>query len=199
MGKSIGSRLRDVAVYYHFAISTFPVKIVIWSSAFILEYLLHLPISPATLVAAGVPCIANKSIVYSKALVGLAVGADELSPTLNLRPRAIHNLFRGGNVTSETPALQSVKGRSKGGDGVGNGIGKSGGVLDGGISDDSIPDQGDGSGSGWEVDGDSALNQIIAAVGGDGNYGSGDEYDVSGDGCRVDMARNMSTFAVDRN
>ncbi|GKA76579.1 hypothetical protein Tco_0783040, partial [Tanacetum coccineum] len=36
--------LRDVAIYYHFAISTFPVKIVIKSSAFILEYLLQLPI-----------------------------------------------------------------------------------------------------------------------------------------------------------
>ncbi|GKC76400.1 hypothetical protein Tco_1127174, partial [Tanacetum coccineum] len=36
--------LRDVAVYYHFAISTFPVEIVIKSSAFILEYLLQLPI-----------------------------------------------------------------------------------------------------------------------------------------------------------
>ncbi|GJV94269.1 hypothetical protein Tco_1545846 [Tanacetum coccineum] len=31
-------RLRDVAVYYHFAISTFPVKIVIRSSAFISEF-----------------------------------------------------------------------------------------------------------------------------------------------------------------
>ncbi|GJU48345.1 ribonuclease H-like domain-containing protein [Tanacetum coccineum] len=38
------AELRDVAVYYHFAISTFPVKIVIKSSAFILEYLLQLPI-----------------------------------------------------------------------------------------------------------------------------------------------------------
>nr|GEV79897.1 reverse transcriptase domain-containing protein [Tanacetum cinerariifolium] len=37
-------RLRDVAVYYHFAISTFSVKIVIRSSAFILEYLLQLHI-----------------------------------------------------------------------------------------------------------------------------------------------------------
>ncbi|GKB04916.1 hypothetical protein Tco_0833111 [Tanacetum coccineum] len=37
-------RLRNVAVYYHFAISTFPVEIVIRSSAFILEYLLQLPI-----------------------------------------------------------------------------------------------------------------------------------------------------------
>ncbi|GJZ06398.1 putative reverse transcriptase domain-containing protein, partial [Tanacetum coccineum] len=40
--------LRDVAVYYHFAISTFPVKIVIKSSAFILEYLLQLPIRLAS-------------------------------------------------------------------------------------------------------------------------------------------------------
>ncbi|GJU52044.1 hypothetical protein Tco_1221599 [Tanacetum coccineum] len=38
------SLLRDVAVYYHFAISTFPVEIVIRSSAFILEYLLQLHI-----------------------------------------------------------------------------------------------------------------------------------------------------------
>nr|GEX78707.1 hypothetical protein [Tanacetum cinerariifolium] len=36
--------LRDVAVYYHFAISTFTVKIVIRLSAFILEYLLQLHI-----------------------------------------------------------------------------------------------------------------------------------------------------------
>ncbi|GKA36467.1 hypothetical protein Tco_0722958 [Tanacetum coccineum] len=39
------TRLLDVAVYYHFPISTFSVKIVIKSSAFILEYLLQLPIS----------------------------------------------------------------------------------------------------------------------------------------------------------
>nr|GEY88511.1 hypothetical protein [Tanacetum cinerariifolium] len=37
-------RLHDVTDYYHFAISTFLVKIVIRSSAFILEYLLQLPI-----------------------------------------------------------------------------------------------------------------------------------------------------------
>ncbi|GKA02679.1 retrovirus-related pol polyprotein from transposon TNT 1-94 [Tanacetum coccineum] len=37
-------KLRDVAVYYHFAISTFPVKIMIKSSSFILEYLLQLHI-----------------------------------------------------------------------------------------------------------------------------------------------------------
>ncbi|GJT87680.1 hypothetical protein Tco_1069397 [Tanacetum coccineum] len=35
-------RVLDVAIYYHFAISTFPVEIVIRSSAFILEYLLQL-------------------------------------------------------------------------------------------------------------------------------------------------------------
>ncbi|GJW10720.1 hypothetical protein Tco_1576547 [Tanacetum coccineum] len=38
------NRLRNVAVYYHFAISTFPVEIVIKWLAFILEYLLQLPI-----------------------------------------------------------------------------------------------------------------------------------------------------------
>nr|GEX97773.1 reverse transcriptase domain-containing protein [Tanacetum cinerariifolium] len=38
------NELYDVTVYYHLTVSTFPVKIVIRSSAFILEYLLHLPI-----------------------------------------------------------------------------------------------------------------------------------------------------------
>ncbi|GJZ66763.1 hypothetical protein Tco_0623459 [Tanacetum coccineum] len=33
----------------------------------------------------------------------------------------------------------------------------------------------------------------------DGICGSGYEYDVSGDGCGVDMARNLSTFVADRN
>ncbi|GKD69796.1 hypothetical protein Tco_1323886 [Tanacetum coccineum] len=70
----------------------------------------------------------------------------------------VYQIITKCNVTSETPALQSVKGRSKGGNRVGNGIGRSGGVPDGGVSDGSIPDRGDGSGSGWEVDGDSALN-----------------------------------------
>nr|GEZ99747.1 hypothetical protein [Tanacetum cinerariifolium] len=39
--------LHDMTVYYRFTVSTFHVKIVIRSSAFILEYLLQLPISPA--------------------------------------------------------------------------------------------------------------------------------------------------------
>nr|GEV29804.1 hypothetical protein [Tanacetum cinerariifolium] len=43
-----GGWLHDVAVYYHFAISTFPVKIVIRSSAFILECSLQLPIRLAS-------------------------------------------------------------------------------------------------------------------------------------------------------
>ncbi|GKC35519.1 hypothetical protein Tco_1047903 [Tanacetum coccineum] len=55
------------------------------------------------------------------------------------------------------------KGRSKGGDDVDNGIGKSGGVPDGGVSD-----RGGGSG--------------LMGSGGDGICGSGDEYDVSGYG-----------------
>ncbi|GJS84635.1 hypothetical protein Tco_0751176 [Tanacetum coccineum] len=102
----------------------------------------------------------------------------------------MHNLFRGGNVTSGTSALQSVEGRSKGGDDVGNGIGKSGGVPDGGVSD-----RGGGSDSGWGVDG----NGGDTDSGGDGIYGSGDEYDVSGDGGGVDMERSLSTSASDGN
>ncbi|GKB56194.1 hypothetical protein Tco_0912380 [Tanacetum coccineum] len=66
-------------------------------------------------------------------LVGLEVGADELSPILYLGPGSMHNLFRGGNVTSRTYVLQSVEGRRKGGDEVGNSIGKSGGVPNGGV------------------------------------------------------------------
>nr|GEZ40704.1 hypothetical protein [Tanacetum cinerariifolium]GEZ52153.1 hypothetical protein [Tanacetum cinerariifolium] len=92
------------------------------------------------------------------------------------------------------------EGRSKCGDNVGNGIGKSGGVPDGGVYD-----RGGGSGSEWEVDGNSALNRIIAALypkgyvglagsGGDGICGSGDEYDVSGDGGGVGMASSLVTF-----
>nr|GEX29698.1 hypothetical protein [Tanacetum cinerariifolium] len=54
-------------------------------------------------------------------------------------------------------SLAGIEGRSKGGDDVGNGIGKSGGVPNGGVSDRC-----GGSGSGWEVDGDSALNWIIS-------------------------------------
>ncbi|GKG57220.1 hypothetical protein Tco_0584646, partial [Tanacetum coccineum] len=45
----------------------------------------------------------------------------------------------------------SVESKSKGGDEVGKGIGRSGGVPDGGVL----------NGSGWEVNGVSALSQII--------------------------------------
>nr|GFD36233.1 hypothetical protein [Tanacetum cinerariifolium] len=71
----------------------------------------------------------------------------------------MYNLFRVGNVTSRTTSLRSVEGRSKGGDDVGNGIGKRGGVPDNGVSD-----------------------RGLAGSGGDGICGNGDEYDVSGDG-----------------
>ncbi|GKD02144.1 hypothetical protein Tco_1177118, partial [Tanacetum coccineum] len=84
----------------------------------------------------------------------LAVGEDELSPISYLRPRAIHILFRGGKQTLGLSVLWKVEGRSKGGDDVGTGIGRSGGVPDRGVPDSS----------GWEVDGDSALNRIIAAL-----------------------------------
>ncbi|GKA13585.1 hypothetical protein Tco_0693231 [Tanacetum coccineum] len=66
------ARLRDVAVYYHFAISTFPVKIVIRSSAFILEYLLHLPIrlaSAAIFVKMGVLQIGISAMVIENKVV----------------------------------------------------------------------------------------------------------------------------------
>ncbi|GJV67238.1 hypothetical protein Tco_1482747, partial [Tanacetum coccineum] len=71
--------------------------------------------------------------------VGLAAATEELSPTSNLGPGARHNLFQGGNTTSEISALRSVEGRSKGNDGGCNG--------------------GDGNGNG-----DAALNQILAAL-----------------------------------
>ncbi|GKD86947.1 hypothetical protein Tco_1358101, partial [Tanacetum coccineum] len=45
-----------------------------------------------------------------------------------------------------------------------NGIGKSGGVPNGGVPDGGVLDRGGSSGSRWEVDGDSALNWIIAAL-----------------------------------
>ncbi|GKF15101.1 hypothetical protein Tco_0056563, partial [Tanacetum coccineum] len=48
----------------------------------------------------------------------------------------------------------SVEGKSKGGYGVGRGIGRSGGMPDGGVL----------NGSGWEIDGVSALSRIIAAL-----------------------------------
>ncbi|GJW55849.1 hypothetical protein Tco_0099934 [Tanacetum coccineum] len=61
----------------------------------------------------------------------------------------MHSLFQGGMQASRTSASgRYVEGRSKGGDGVGSGMGRSGGVLDGGASY-----RGDRSGSGWEVDG----------------------------------------------
>ncbi|GJX24980.1 hypothetical protein Tco_0231276 [Tanacetum coccineum] len=56
------------------------------------------------------------------------------------------------------------EGSSKDGDEVGKGIGKIGGVPDGSVSDlvwESM--MGGGNGSEWEVDGASALSQIIEA------------------------------------
>ncbi|GKA47750.1 hypothetical protein Tco_0740708 [Tanacetum coccineum] len=112
-------------------------------------------------------------------------------------PGAIHNLFRGGNVTSGTSALQLVNGRSKGGHDVGNGIGKSGGVPDG-----DVFDRGGGSDSGWELDGSSGGdigNGDDTGSGGDGICSSGDEYDVSGDDGGVDMASSLTTSASEGN
>ncbi|GJY36944.1 hypothetical protein Tco_0422322 [Tanacetum coccineum] len=65
----------------------------------------------------------------------LAAAADELSLTSYLEPRAIPNLFQGGKVTSGLSSLRLVEGSSNGGDDVGAGMGKSGGVPDDGASD----------------------------------------------------------------
>ncbi|GJY13694.1 hypothetical protein Tco_0383003 [Tanacetum coccineum] len=52
-----------------------------------------------------------------------------------------------------------------------------------------------GSGSGESDIG----NGDDTGSGGDGICSSGDEYDVNGDGGRVDMARSLSTSALDKN
>ncbi|GKC32887.1 hypothetical protein Tco_1040181 [Tanacetum coccineum] len=98
----------------------------------------------------------------------------------------MHSLFQGGNSTSRISALRSIEGRSKGGDDVGNSIGKSGGVPDGGIFDrgSSEGDIGNGGDTG---------------SGGEGVWGSGDEYDVSGDGGFDGKARSLSTSSSERN
>ncbi|GKE50202.1 hypothetical protein Tco_1481460 [Tanacetum coccineum] len=103
----------------------------------------------------------------------------------------MHNLFRGGNVTSGTSALQSVEGRSKGGykvDGAAALI-----MAINALVCESIIGGGGGSG------GDGIGNGDDTGSGGDGICGSGDEYDVSGDGGGVDMARNLSTSTVNGN
>ncbi|GKG23490.1 hypothetical protein Tco_0391526, partial [Tanacetum coccineum] len=46
--------------------------------------------------------------------IGLAVAADELSPTSYVGPRAIPNLFRGGKVNSGLSSLRSVESKCKG-------------------------------------------------------------------------------------
>ncbi|GKG31688.1 hypothetical protein Tco_0426638 [Tanacetum coccineum] len=85
----------------------------------------------------------------------------------------MHNLFRGGNITSGTSTLQSVKGKGRGNDDVGNGIGKSGGVPDGGVSD---------RGAKIYVDGAAALIMAIDALVCGSTIGSG-----SGGGWEVDV------------
>ncbi|GJX87152.1 hypothetical protein Tco_0339166 [Tanacetum coccineum] len=70
-------------------------------------------------------------------------------------------LIGGYNVPQkESPALQSVKGRRKGGDGV-DGATNLIMATDALVCGSTI---GDGRGSGWEVDGHLALNRIIAAL-----------------------------------
>ncbi|GJR79264.1 hypothetical protein Tco_0150049 [Tanacetum coccineum] len=80
-------------------------------------------------------------------------------------------------------ALWSTEGSSKDGDDVGAGIGRSGGVPDGGIL----------NGNGWKVDGVSTLSRIIAAHGGEGIWGSGNDHGESGDGGGVGMDKSQIT------
>ncbi|GJZ61183.1 putative reverse transcriptase, RNA-dependent DNA polymerase [Tanacetum coccineum] len=88
--------LRDVAVYYHFAISTFPVKIVRRSSAFILGYLLQLPIRFSPFKNAfALPHVPNVFSIDDTRIFGNAyddedVGAEadlnNLETTMNVSP-----------------------------------------------------------------------------------------------------------------
>ncbi|GKA89258.1 hypothetical protein Tco_0811070 [Tanacetum coccineum] len=99
----------------------------------------------------------------------------------------MHNLFQGDNVTSGTSALQSVEGRSKGSyevDGAATLIMAIDALVCGRIASSGKGDIGNSNDTG---------------SGGDGIYGSGDEYDVSGDGGGDGMARSLSTSASDRN
>ncbi|GJW17703.1 hypothetical protein Tco_0025139 [Tanacetum coccineum] len=70
-------------------------------------------------------------------------------------------------------ALRSIEGKSKGGDDIGNGIGRSGGVPDGRVLD----------GSGWEVDGGSESQRISrTGCGGGDNTSKGGDTGSGGDG-----------------
>ncbi|GJR67929.1 hypothetical protein Tco_0013994 [Tanacetum coccineum] len=80
-------------------------------------------------------------------------------------------------VTSSLSALQSVESRCKGGDDVGSGICKSGGVPDGGVPDGDV----------------SALVWRSMRCGG----GSGDDHGESGDGGGVGIARSLATYVLD--
>ncbi|GKB41365.1 hypothetical protein Tco_0886307 [Tanacetum coccineum] len=107
--------------------------------------------------------VATKPQSALKPLVDLAAIANELSPTSYLGPKAKHNIFRGGKQTLGLSAPWSVEGSSKDGDEVGSGMGKSGGVPDGGVSALVWESMICGSGE-WEVDGASALSRIMAAL-----------------------------------
>ncbi|GKA60685.1 putative RNA-directed DNA polymerase, partial [Tanacetum coccineum] len=83
--------LRDVAVYYHFAISTFPVEIVIRSSAFILEYLLQLPIRKITPVTR-----IGKFELMSKSGVRINLNNCYYSSEMTRNIISFHALFKDG-------------------------------------------------------------------------------------------------------
>ncbi|GJV96929.1 hypothetical protein Tco_1548506 [Tanacetum coccineum] len=102
--------------------------------------------------------------------------------TSYLGPKAKHNLFRGGKQTPSLSALWIAEGTSKDGDEVDIGMGKSGGVPDGGVS--ALVWEGMICGDGeWEVDRASALSQIRAALYPNGYVGlaSGGDDTCNGD------------------
>ncbi|GKD35984.1 hypothetical protein Tco_1251493 [Tanacetum coccineum] len=84
----------------------------------------------------------------------------------------------------------SAEGSNKDGDEVGSGMGKSGGVLDGGVSALVWESMICGGGE-WEVDGASALSRIMEAL--------GDDHGESGDGGGVGISRSLATFISDQN
>ncbi|GJV62501.1 hypothetical protein Tco_1473329 [Tanacetum coccineum] len=90
--------------------------------------------------------------------------SKEVSPLgEELRPKAKHNLFRGGKQTPSLSAPWIAEGTSKDGDEVDIGMGKSGGVPDGGVS--ALVWEGMICGDGeWEVDRASALSQESGAA-----------------------------------
>ncbi|GKB13051.1 hypothetical protein Tco_0846974 [Tanacetum coccineum] len=123
--------------------------------------------------------------------------------TSYLGPRVIPNLFRGGKVTSGLSSLRLAEGSSNGGDEVGIGMGKGGGIPDDGASDlvgESMKGGGLGGGAGDKTgecgycgsDGDDSRGSCREGI-----WGSGEDHEESGDDGGVDIARSLATSTSD--